>query len=318
MPPPTLSIVSPPISPISSKTLLAFAAIYVIWGTTYLAIAIGIQTIPPFISGALRFFLASGLLYAYLRMRDAQPFAGVNLKRGALCGVLMAGIGNGFVIWAEQGVPTGIAALIVASTPIAVLVLDWAFFGKQAPTRQALGGILLALFGVMLIVIHTGSLSGNAHPIHLAALIISVSAWSLGTLVQQHTPTTNRIMAFACVQMFWAALFQTALALLNNEWPLFDAAHVSWQSLAAVLYLVVFGSLVALGCYLWLLTHVSAQKVVTYALVNPVVALLLGSLILGEHISWFAVVSAGMVLTGVALVLFQKSATAMQAKVVEQ
>jgi len=182
--------------PLPLKTLLAFAGIYLIWGTTYLAIAISIQTMPPFVSGAIRFFIASGLLYVWLRWRDPQPFAVVDLKRGAMTGVLMPGIGNGLVIWAEQGVPSGITALIVAAIPIPVLIFDWAFFTKRAPTLQAISGIVVALLGVILIVMHSSSLSGNVRPIHLAALIVAVSAWSLGTLVQKHTPLKDRVMSF--------------------------------------------------------------------------------------------------------------------------
>jgi drug/metabolite transporter (DMT)-like permease len=291
--------------PLPLKTLLAFAGIYLIWGTTYLAIAISIQTMPPFVSGAIRFFIASGVLYAWLRWRDPQPFAGVDLKRGAVTGLLMPGIGNGLVIWAEQGVPSGITALIVAAIPIPVLIFDWAFFTKRAPTLQAISGIVVALLGVILIVTHSSSLSGNVHPIHLAALIVAVSAWSLGTLVQKHTPLKDRVMSFACVQMFWAAVFQACMATLGNEWSMFHIGQVSWQSAVSLLYLIVLGSIVALACYLWLLSHVSAQKVTTYALVNPVVALILGSLVLGERVSGFAIISAVMVLAGVALVLFQ-------------
>src|SRR3954464_6411455 len=122
----------------SFAIIAAFAAIYVIWGTTYLAIAFSIQTLPPFISGAIRFLVAGGLMYVWLRSRNAKPFAGVNVGAAAVCGVLLAGIGNGLVIWAQQGIPSGIAALIVTSMPVTVLILDWAFFSKRAPTRQGL------------------------------------------------------------------------------------------------------------------------------------------------------------------------------------
>lgn len=302
---------------LSLKTLLAFAAIYLIWGTTYLAIAISIQTVPPFTSGAIRFFVASGLLWVGLRLRDPQPFADIDLKRGALTGLLMPGIGNGLVIWAEQGVPSGITALIVAAIPVPVLIFDWAFFTKRAPTRQAATGIIVALLGVVLIVLHTRSLAGDVHPIHLAALIVAVCSWSLGTLLQKHTPMKDRVMSFACVQMFWAAVFQAVMAVLNREWRVFDPAHVSLQSALALLYLVVLGSIVALACYLWLLSHVPAQKVTTYALANPVIALILGSLVLGERVNGFAIVSAVMVLAGIALVLFQGERVATRQAVAE-
>lgn len=108
----------------------AFAGIYLIWGTTYLAIAIAIQTLPPFVSGAARFLLAGALMYAWLRRRTSAPMAGVSLRAAAWAGVLLSGIGNGFVIWSQQGIPSGIAALMVAAVPVVVLLLDWAFFSK--------------------------------------------------------------------------------------------------------------------------------------------------------------------------------------------
>ena len=157
---------------LSSGALGAFAGIYLIWGTTYLAIAIAIRTLPPFISGARALF--AGRCSRCTRGcggEDPRPFAGVDLRVAALCGVLLSGIGNGFVIWAQQGIPSGIAALIVTAVPVIVLVLDWAFFSQRAPTRQALLGTAIAIAGVVTIVAHTRSLSGAAQPLYLAAMV---------------------------------------------------------------------------------------------------------------------------------------------------
>ena len=292
-------------SPFSLNALAAFAGIYVIWGTTYLAIAIAIQTLPPFGSGAVRFLLAGALMYGWLRWRNPRPFTGVNLGMAALCGVLLSGIGNGFVIWAQQGIPSGIAALIVASVPVTVLVLDWAFFGKRAPTRQALLGTAIAVAGVVSIVAHTRSLSGAAQPMYLLAMCAATIGWAFGTLLQKRSARPETVLSFTCAQMFFGGLFQLAMSFVNREWAAFDASAVSLQSVLAVVYLIVFGSIIALNCYLWLLTRVSAQKVTTYALVNPVVALILGALVLNERITVLALAAAVLVLAGVALVLFQ-------------
>lgn len=293
-------------SPISSlSTIGAFAGIYIIWGTTYLAIAFAIQTIPPFISGGMRFLTAAALMYAWLRWRSAQPFAGVNWPMAALCGVLLSGVGNGFVIWAQQGIPSGIAALIVTSVPIAVLVLDWAFFSRKAPTRRALLGIALAVAGVVTIVAHTRALSGAAQPLYLIAMFAATIGWAFGTLLQKRAARAETVLSFTCAQMFFGALFQLAMSFITGEWPRFDVGAVSLASVLAVLYLIAFGSIIALNCYLWLLTHTPAPKVATYALVNPVVALILGALVLNERLTPIAVGAAALVLLGVALVLFQ-------------
>ena len=302
-----------PVVTLSLGVLAAFAGIYLIWGTTYLAIAVAIKTLPPFVSGALRYLLAGGLMYVWLVARNARSpsgkahstFAGVNLLMAAVCGVLLSGMGNGYIIWAQQGIPSGIAALMVTAVPVLVLIFDWAFFSKRTPTPQALVGTAIAVAGVATIVMHTHSLSGHARPIHLIAILVAVCAWSLGTLLQKRHASKDTVLTFTCVQMLAGGAYQLAMALFNREWLQLDVSAVSTGSIVAVLYLVVFGSIVGLNCYLWLLTRVPAPKVATYALVNPVVALLLGSLVLNEQVTGTAIAAAVLVLAGVALVLFQ-------------
>ncbi len=284
----------------------AFAGIYIIWGTTYLAIAFAIQSVPPFISGSARFIIAAAVMFAWLRWRTAQPLAGVNIPLALFCGVLLSGIGNGFVVWAQQGIPSGIAALIVTAVPVIVLVIDWVLFSKRTPTRRALLGIAIAVAGVTTIVLHTRTLAGHAQPLHLLAMLVSVIGWSFGTLIQKRAASARTVLSFTCVQMFGGGMFQVLMSFVDREWQHFDAASVTLTSWLAIAYLIVFGNLIGLNCYLWLLTRVSAQKVTTYALVNPVVALLLGALVLGERVTPLAATSAALVLIGVALVLFQE------------
>ena len=299
------------VSPVESSArlslgvLAAFAGIYIIWGTTYLAIAFAVRTMPPFISGVARFALAGLLMYVWLRARNPRPFAGVNVPMMALTGVLLSGIGNGFVIWAQQGIPSGIAALIVASVPVLVLIFDWAFFSKRAPTKQALFGIAVAIAGVATIVMHTRTLSGNAQPMYVIAMLLATTGWSFGTLIQKRAATQATVLSFTCGQMLFGAAAQLLLSLVTGEWSRFDPAAISWQGVVAILYLVVFGSIIGLNCYLWLLTRVAAPKVATYALVNPVVALVLGAAVLSERVTLLAMVAAVLVLVGVALIVFQ-------------
>jgi drug/metabolite transporter (DMT)-like permease len=300
-----MSVTAPIASRVTFGVLAAFAGIYLIWGTTYLGIAVAIQTLPPFVSGAARFLIAALLMYGWIRLRNPQPLAGVNIPLAMFCGVLLSGIGNGFVIWAQQGIPSGIAALIVTAVPVVVLVIDWAMFSKRAPSRQALLGTAIAVAGVATIVLHTRSLAGHAHPLHLLSMIVAVVGWSFGTLLQKRAATTNTVLSFTCVQMFGGGVFQLVLSIVDGEWQRFDPAQVSMSSLIALAYLIVFGSLIGLTCYLWLLTRVPAQKVTTYALVNPVVALILGAIVLDERVTPLAAFSAALVLVGVALVLFQ-------------
>jgi drug/metabolite transporter (DMT)-like permease len=283
----------------------AFAALYVIWGTTYLAISVAIRTIPPFISGGIRFVLAAALMYAWLRSRSAKPLANLDWRAAALCGALLSGIGNGFVIWAQQGIPSGIAALIVTSVPVLVVVFDWLFFSRRAPSPQASVGTCVALAGVVAIIMHTRSLAGSAEPIFLMSMLVATTAWSVGTLLQRRSSSGQSLLAFTAAQMLFGGLFQLFMATVTLEWGRFEVRAISLESLLAVGYLIVFGSIIAFTSYLWLLTRVAAQKVTTYALVNPVVALFLGALVLQERVTVFTAVAAAMVLGGVALVLFQ-------------
>jgi drug/metabolite transporter (DMT)-like permease len=283
----------------------AFAAIYIVWGTTYLAIAISLQTLPPFVSGSLRFLIAGAIMFAWLRWKQSRPLEGVNLFAAAATGVLLTGIGNGFVVWSQQGIPSGIAALIVTAVPVAVLVLDSAFFSRRAPTKMALAGTGVAVAGVATIVVHTHSLSGAVHAMHLIALIVATLAWSLGTLVQKRHANRANVLSFTCAQMLFGGLFQLVLSVIDREWVAIELSRISLSSILAVAYLIVFGSLIGLNAYLWLLTRVSAPKVTTYALVNPVVALLLGAAVLDERITPLTIGATCLVLSGVALVLFQ-------------
>lgn len=292
---------------LSAGMIAAFAAIYFFWGTTYLGIALAIQTIPPFIAGGARFVLAGLAMYVWLRWRNPQPFENVSLPMAALTGVLLSGTGNGLVTWAQQGIPSGIAALVVTAVPVIVLLLDWAFFSKRAPSRSALIGTAIAFTGVVAIVTHTRSLTGTAQPLYLMALIVATIGWSFGTLIQKRAATPQTVLSFTSAQMMFGGLFQLLLSVPDREWAHFDVTAVSWTSVLALGYLIVFGSIISLTCYLWLLTRVSASKVATYALVNPVVALFLGTLVLGEHLTGLALVAAALVLAGVGLVLFQDS-----------
>ena len=291
---------------VSLAVLAAFAGIYIIWGTTYLAIAFAVHAMPPFISGVARFGLAGALMYVWLRARNPRPFAGVNIPMMALAGVLLSGMGNGFVLYAQQGgIPSGIAALFVAAVPVIVLILDWAFFSKRAPTKQALFGIAVAVAGVVTIVMHTRTLSGGAPLLYVGAMFVATTGWSIGTLVQKRSATTATVLSFTCGQMLFGAAFQLLMSLVTGEWSRFEPSAISWQGVVAILYLVVFGSIIGLNCYLWLLTRVPAPKVATYALVNPVVALFLGAAVLGEAVTPLAIVAALLVLLGVALTVFQ-------------
>jgi drug/metabolite transporter (DMT)-like permease len=287
------------------QIVLAFAGIYVIWGTTFLGIALVIRTIPPFFSGALRFMLAGVLMYLWLRTRTARPLAGLHIWGGILCGVLLTGLGNGLVIWSQQGLPSGITALFVGAMPVSVLLMDWLFFSRRAPRPQAVLGCAVGLAGVVVLSLSTHSLTGGASPIYVASVLLAQLAWALGTMLQPRFVRSDQVVAYTCLQMLSGAVWQGMMGLLDHEWVGFSLSQVSSLSLLALAYLVLIGSLVATNCYSFLVAHVPPQKVTTYALVNPVIALVLGTLVLHERFSRAALLATVLVIAGVALVLYQ-------------
>jgi drug/metabolite transporter (DMT)-like permease len=285
--------------------LAAFAGVYLIWGTTYLATAFAIRSLPPFVVGSLRFMSIGLVMYGWLRLQEPRPFDGLNIPITMLCGVLMSGVGNGFAMWAQQGLPSGITALFVASLPMFILLLDWAFFSRHPPAGAAAMGVVLGMAGVAVLTTHTRALSGHIHPIHIFAVMMAVTAWATATLLQRRWVPARRIANFTCLQLLAAGVFQIIAAAIAGEWSRFDAHQVTAGSLLALAYLCVFGTLIANNCYSYLIAHVPAQKVTTYALVNPVIALTLGAVILGERITVATVIASALVLAGVALVLLQ-------------
>ncbi len=285
--------------------IAAFAGIYLIWSTTYLAIALAIRTVPPFSVGAVRYLSAAALMYAWLRSRESRPFEGLNIGGTILCGVLMSGVGNGLVMWAQLGIPSGVAALFVASLPMLILLFDWAFFSRQRPARMATIGVLVGLAGMTVLATHAGGLSGRIHPMHMLAVLVAEVAWALATLLQRRFVPARRILNFTCLQLFAGGVFQLTVAIIGRDWIALSAHGVATVSLLAIAYLMIMGTLVANNCYSYLIAHVSAHKVSTYALVNPVIAMALGVVILGEKVSLAMLIASVMVLLGVALILFQ-------------
>jgi drug/metabolite transporter (DMT)-like permease len=294
----------------SARVALAYFCILVVWGTTYLAIAIVLRSFPPFLSAGIRFLLASSILYGWLRLQGPRPMAGLPVRTVVASGILMCGFGNGFTVFAIQGVPTGAAALVNSTIPICVTLLDWWFFNRRRPRVWTGIGLAAGIAGVALIVHQASSLAGLRGAGHLAALAIAIVTWSVGTLLQRHAVPREKLLALGCGQMAAGSAFLFLAALVHGETAQLDFARVALSGWLALLYLVVFGSLLAQTAYLWLLARRPAEKVTTYAVVNPVIALLLGAVVLGEPVTPASALGALLVLGGVALVLFERNVSA--------
>ena len=292
-----------------SRILLAFAALYVIWGSTYLAIRFAIETLPPFLMAGARFVVSGAVLYFFARARGAPRPTKANWRAAAIVGVLLLLGGNGGVVWAEQFVASGIAALLVATVPLWMVLLDWMRPGGRRPTLGVVAGLVLGLAGLALLVGVDDLRSGNG--VHLGgvlALTIASIAWSIGSIASKHLPLPKDPLATTGLEMLTggAALFLLSAAM--GEFSQFRPGAVTLRSLLSWGYLVTFGSLIGFTAYIWLLQVVSPAKVSTYAYVNPVVAVFLGWLIADEPLTMRMAIAASIIVAAVALITVAQSA----------
>jgi drug/metabolite transporter (DMT)-like permease len=282
--------------------MAAFGAVYLIWGSTYLAIRFAIETIPPFTMAGLRFLVAGGVLFAWARLSGAPAPTRAQWRDGAVVGALLLLGGNGAVVWAEQWVASGLVSVLVATVPLWMVLLDWLWAGAERPRPAAWFGLAWGLFGVWLL---TGGIGDGLRdgPWLMGVLVVLAGAlcWAFGSILarQAHLPPRPR-MATA-VQMLAGGMLLTGAAAVAGEWGSWDPAATSLKSLAALAYLVVFGAVVAYAAYIWLLRVSTPGRVATYAYVNPVVALLLGWALADEPLTSRTLIAAAVILSAVVL-----------------
>lgn len=284
---------------------LALAIVYVVWGSTYLAIAIAVETLPPLLYAGLRFFLAGVLLSAWLAFRGIDlRISRRELAGAALVGVLMLSLANGLVVLAERTVPSGVAALIVASIPLWIVV--YRMVAGERVGRDLLAGVLLGLVGVAILVV-PGGLNGTIDPVGAVMLFGATLAWALGTFLSPRLSTPRNALVSTAYQMLAGGVVLLVVAGGRGELAHVDPATFSVRSMVAFAYLVVFGSLVAFSAYTWLLQNASVSLVSTYAFVNPVVAVVLGALILAEPITPTILIGAAVIVAAVAFIVFRQN-----------
>ena len=284
---------------------LGLAVLYVVWGSTYLGIAVAVETIPPFLMAALRFMLAGTVLTGWTLARRSFVLPTRREWRDTLIvGALLLGGGMGMVAWGEQTIPSGIAALLIAMMPVWVAILGRIFLGQRLP-RLAVVGIVVGFIGVAILVGPTAAgATGSLDPAGLVALIISPLAWASGSLYASHRATLPRQPLVATgAQMLAGGLVLTLMAGATGEFGRFSISAVSGPSLAAFLYLVVIGSLLAFTAYGWLLRVAPLPLIATYAYVNPVVAVILGAIVLSEPIEPRTLVAGAVIVGAVALIV---------------
>ncbi|HYR45791.1 MAG TPA: EamA family transporter [Thermoanaerobaculia bacterium] len=295
--------VSTGVSPRKAKLVAAFAAVYVLWGSTYLAIRFGVETIPPFLMAGTRHLTAGVLLYLWTRWRGGPRPSALHWRNAAILGGLMLLGGNGLVTWAEQRVPSGLAALIVASVPIWMAVLV-GIEKRARPGAAVIAGLLLGLGGIALLVL-PGRFAGNGHvdPLCAAALLTAALCWSFGSLTSRRVALPSSTLSATAMQMIAGGTLLWAVGLLLGEGSRLRLAAVSARSAISLGYLVIFGSLIGFSAYVWLLKATTPARVSTYAYVNPIVAVLLGTLFAGEAFTLRIALAALVIVGAVGLII---------------
>jgi drug/metabolite transporter (DMT)-like permease len=287
----------------TAGVVAALATVYVVWGSTYLGIALAIETLPPLLMAAVRFLVAGAVLYAVARRFDGRDAVRPDARQwlaAAVTGTFLLAVGNGGVSWAQQTVPSGVAALVIASIPLWIAVFGRAFFRERLSWTASLG-IAVGLAGVALLVNPFGG--GAIDPLGGLLLVLAAAGWSVGTLLSRGTQLTVSPLVGAGMQMLCGGALLAIASVVAGEPATVRLDEVSLRSVGGLVYLIVFGSIVAFSAYVWLLRNAATSLVSTYAYVNPVVAVVLGRLVLGEAITLRTLVAGGIVVAAVALIV---------------
>lgn len=298
---------------LSLQIAAALGAIYLIWGSTYLAIRFAIETLPPYLMAGSRYFVAGALMYAWMRYYRGMPKPSrAHWIGAAVVGGLMLLGGNGTLVWAEQRVPSGIAALLIGTVPFWMVLLDWLWQRGKRPGRRVVGGILLGFIGIILL-IGQGGITGG-HPVDAigaGVLLLAALSWTIGSLYSRSAKLPSSPFLATAMQMVSGGVMMVLAGMIGGEWSRLDFGAVSWLSAASWGFLLVFGSMIGFTCYIWLLRVAPADKVATYAYVNPVVAVFLGWLFAGEIITLQTLLATAIIITAVVLINTQKRKAAL-------
>lgn len=298
----------------SSRKLLilvaAFAAVYIFWGSTYLAIKYAMETLPPFLMAGSRFLFAGSILFLWARLsKDYEKPTWVQWKTSIIVGTLLLLGGNGGVVLAQHYIPSSLAALLVATEPLWIVILSWVWLKSGRPNWKVGLGLLVGFVGVWLLVsgrASTGAEAGGIGQwIGVIAVMVGALSWATGSIYGLRGNSPKSPLLAAGMQMMSGSVSLLIVGLIRKEWSTFDPAAVSFNSLFGLAYLIVFGSLVGFTAYSWLLKNARPSMVATYAYVNPVIAVLLGWLIAGESMTGQMLIGAGIVVGSVVLITSQ-------------
>jgi drug/metabolite transporter (DMT)-like permease len=285
------------------KTLLAFAIIYFVWGSTFLAIRVGVREVPPLILAAMRFFVAGVVLYGWMIARGERSPSGREWRSAALLGMVIFVFDYGLLFWAEQRVPSGIAAVMLATIPVFMALSEIIFLRTQTLTVRLVLALLVGIGGVAVLMSRSLNLGGA--PIDrkgAVALIVASMSWSVASALARKLPLPDSKVMSSGAQMLAGGVFLAVAAAAFGEFRNFHPWSVSREAWLSLLYLIVAGSIVGFTAYVWLIHHESPTKVGTYAYVNPIVAVLVGYFFGGEALTVRTIVGTLFVLVSVVVI----------------
>lgn len=299
---------SPPASESKGASTLAIwgalIAVYITWGSTYLAIRFAVQTMPPFLMAATRFLFAGAVLYAFRRLRGDPPPTRVEWRSAAIVGLLLLTGANGSVVWAEQLVVSGIAALMVASAPLWMVLIDALRPGGRWPDGKAIFGVVLGFGGIALLVWPVGgaSIKEGVNPVGAGVLVLASILWAAGSLYNRGARLPASPLLGTGMEMLAGGAGLVVMGTLTGEWSRVDLAGISTPSLLGLGYLIVFGAWVGFASYTWVLRVAPTTLVSTYAYVNPLIAIFVGNLLASEPLTARVLIAAAIIVTSVALI----------------
>ena len=300
----------------SSRKLLvliaAFAAVYIFWGSTYLAIKYAIETLPPFLMAGSRFAFAGAILFLWARLsKDYETPTLEHWKTSFIVGTLLLLGGNGGVVLAQHFIPSSLAALLVATEPLWIVLLSWLWLKRSRPNWKVALGLLLGFAGVWMLISGRATngvqADGASQWIGIIAVILGAFSWAAGSIYGLRSSVPKSSLLTAGMQMIAGSVSLLLVGIIRGEWATFEPAAISFSSLIGLGYLIIFGSLVGFTAYSWLLKNARPSMVATYAYVNPVIAVLLGWLIAGESMTGQMLIGAGIVVGSVVLITSQNS-----------
>jgi drug/metabolite transporter (DMT)-like permease len=301
------------------KTLLAFAIIYFVWGSTFLAIRIGVREVPPFLLAAMRFLVAGLVLYGWMIAQGERSPTWRQWMSALLLALLIFVLDYGLLFWAEQRVPSGVAAVMLATIPVFMALSEIIFLRTQRLTVRLALALLIGIGGVAVLMSHSLNLGGA--PIDTAgavALITAAMSWSVASALTRKLPLPQSKVMSSGAQMLAGGMLLAVTAAALGEFRIFDPWTVSRRAWLSLLYLIVAGSIIAFTAYVWLIHHESPTKVGTYAYVNPVVAVLVGYFLGGETLGLRMIVGTLFVLISVVVITTTRVKQPMVALAVEE